>query len=138
MGITTVWLTVTQSLHWRLTLASPMILPFFVALLIWIPPESPRYLLRKALKARTNQVQKKYHEKAWKAMQSLRRTDLQAARDILEVYYLLKQEEVWEIKFEALYGLGYIKALLGERRNRRAFIASTICMFLQQVRNPLT
>ena len=114
-------------------LGAPGILPFFVVLVVYFLPESPRYLLRKAHKTPDSQKEKRhrYFKEAWVAMSQLRMIDLQAARDLIAIHYCLEQE-AQDFK-ERLKGHGYVKELLFVPRNPSAFIASTTCMFLQQV-----
>lgn len=110
------------SLNWRLMLASPMVLPLFVVAYVFTLPESPRWLLKKA---RKDKSQKKYEE-AFEALCKLRHTKLQAARDLFLIDHLLAGEEQIMEQQRPFF------ELFTEGRNRRALTASVITMFLQQ------
>ncbi|KAF2175792.1 MFS sugar transporter [Zopfia rhizophila CBS 207.26] len=109
------------SLNWRLMLASPMILPLFVAAYIYTLPESPRWLLMKARKGN-----KKKYEAAFMALVKLRHTKLQAGRDLFLINHLLEGEE------EIMKQQNPFKEIISVKRNRRALTASVITMFMQQ------
>jgi hypothetical protein len=104
-------------------LASPMILPLIVVAYVYTLPESPRWLL---LRARKDHA--KRYEEAFLALCKLRHTKIQAARDLFHINHLIKEEEKI-MKFDKPF-----KELFTMPRNRRAFTASVICMFFQQVR----
>jgi hypothetical protein len=92
-------------------------------------PESPRWLLGKAHK-RDPELARPYYIRAFEALRILRRTKLQAARDVFRMHHeLLAFEECGGNKKPA-------KSLILERRSRNALIASATCMFFQQVRIP--
>ncbi|KAF2759188.1 hypothetical protein EJ05DRAFT_499609 [Pseudovirgaria hyperparasitica] len=93
-----------------------------VVMYIYVLPESPRWLL---LKAREGKDKRRYEE-AFLALQRLRHTKLQAARDLFLINHLLGEEEKimkYDKPFLELFTNG---------RNRRALTASVICMFMQQ------
>jgi hypothetical protein len=106
-----------------------MILPLFVVVYIYTIPESPRVLLQQAREQTKKGQERKaqnLYEKAFEALQDLRNSKVQAARDLFLVDYLLeKEEEIMNEKrrFWELFELG---------RCRRALTASVITMFLQQ------
>jgi sugar porter (SP) family MFS transporter len=111
-------------LRWRLIIGSPMILPVIVCAYIFCLPESPRWLL---LKARQNKTRSgRYYEKAVDSLQRLRRTKLQAARDMFLIYHQLKNEDSIKQNHNRFIELFTVP------RNRRALIASTIVMYMQQ------
>ena len=62
-------------LAWRLILGSTVLLPVFVCLQVYTCPESPRWLIQKG---KINQ--------AYKSFRSLRKTNLQACRDLYYTY----------------------------------------------------
>jgi MFS family permease len=108
--------------NWRIMLASAGVPALVLVLLHRLVPESPRWQLSKSLYA-----------EAWAGMKQIRRSELQAARDLFMSYQSVEEQRalarvdarrtsVW---FQA-------RSIFRERRNRRAFIASEICMFLQQ------
>ena len=68
-----------------------MALPLITAAYVYTLPESPRWLLLKARQGKTE-----YYEKAFRSLCKLRRTRLQAARDLFLIHHLLDGEE--EIK----------------------------------------
>lgn len=110
---------------WHL-IKKQMILPIFVVGYVYCLPESPRWLLKKAHREDSDYKRKKYYEKAWAALCSLRHTKLQAARDLFLIHHLLLNEKMimeQDKPFLELFTHG---------RNRRALTASTIVMFLQQ------
>jgi hypothetical protein len=101
-----------------------MVLPLLVVLYIYALPESPRVLLAKARKPGPNAHD--LYEEAFLALKSLRNSKVQAARDLVLMDYLLKEEaEIPKAgRFTDLFKVG---------RCRRALTASVICMFLQQM-----
>jgi len=111
-----------------------MVLPIFVFLYVMFLPESPRWLLGLAHKYKDHrpELARQYYLRAFEALKSLRRTKLQAARDVFRMHHeLLVFEKSGDDKKPAT-------ALVTERRSRNALIASATCMFFQQVRVPLT
>lgn len=103
---------------WRYQLGSAFI-PAVPLLLIYMVPESPRWLLRA----------KKYPE-AYKALTRLRNCELQAARDL---YYIHVQLEIEE---EVLKGGNFFKRfgeLFTIPRVKRATLASGMVMLAQQM-----
>ncbi|SPO03412.1 related to myo-inositol transport protein ITR1 [Cephalotrichum gorgonifer] len=101
-------------LRWRLMLASAALPAVLCAVLVWIIPESPRWYLSKG-----------QHVDAYRNMCRLRFKRVQAARDIFYADTLLAAEHTLARK-------GTVKELFTVRRNRHAFLASEIVMFMQQ------
>ena len=100
---------------------------------IYTQPESPRWLLGKADKAlKSNQKPKakEYYNKAFRSLIRLRHSKLQAARDMLLIYYSLRKEQ--ELFDRGTEWIQRVVDLFRVRRNRRAVIASLIVMFFQQ------
>lgn len=95
-------------------LASAALPAILCAILVWIIPESPRWYLSKG-----KVVQ------AYRSMCKLRFKNVQAARDIFYADALLALEN-------AVTRRSHVGELLTVRRNRNAFIASEIVMFMQQ------
>lgn len=127
------------SLNWRLMIGSPMVAPVILAMYIYTQPESPRWLIAKGhqykRKEKTEKAKSCYRS-AWVALVKLRHTELQAARDMFLIYYLLEREQDVvgrdrkdrNIKW---YQKGVVELFI-IRRNWRALRASLICMFAQQ------
>ncbi|CAI4217307.1 unnamed protein product [Parascedosporium putredinis] len=101
-------------LRWRLMLASAALPAILCAGLVWTIPESPRWYLNKE-----KPIQ------AYQSMCRLRFIKIQAARDIFYADALLNAEKSVSRK-------AGMKELLTVRRNRNAFVASEIVMFMQQ------
>lgn len=109
---------VEPDMAWRLMLGSTVVLPAMVCVLVYFCPESPRWL-----------VQHDQTAKAFRSLQRLRTSDIQAARDLYHSYTLVNIERdvnggkyIWNMAAE----------LFTVPRNRRATLASFIVMFLQQ------
>ena len=108
-------------LSWRLMLGSTVVLPLIVCAQVYFCPESPRWL-----------IQKGKVNKAYRAFRTLRKTELQAARDLYYTYVGVEIErKIHHGKniFTQFYELFSIP------RNRRATMATWIVMFGQQVSN---
>ncbi|TBU25760.1 hypothetical protein BD311DRAFT_808927 [Dichomitus squalens] len=103
-------------LKWRLMLGSAGIPALFVALQVFFCPESPRWYMKKGR-----------HAKAFESLRRLRHTDVQAARDLYYMHVLLEAEN----EISALTGNKFLQ-LFTVPRNRRAVLASSIVMFMQQ------
>jgi hypothetical protein len=88
-----------------------------VCLFVFMCPESPRWYMSK-----------NRHQKAYQSMCALRYNKIQAARDIFYMHTLLEiEKETMVLKKNP------ILELIKVPRNRRAFQASEIVMFMQQV-----
>ena len=103
-----------EGLNWRLMLASAGIPALLVFSLIWLIPESPRWLLGTGR-----------HREAYHNLLTLRFSRIQAARDIILADATISAEKNSELT-------GSLKELVTIRRNRNAFIGSELCMFMQQ------
>jgi MFS family permease len=132
-------LSLKCSLNWRLMLASPMVAPIILAGYIYTQSESPRWLINEGHRLRTIEMpilaQRRY-EQAWEALEKLRHEKVQAARDMFEIYHLLESErqaitKMTDSRRRSWTHRGVLQ-LFAVRRNRRATIASLVCMFAQQ------
>lgn len=106
-------------LNWRLMLGAPFIPAVPLVALIYLCPESPRWLMKK-----------NRYPAAWKSMIKLRHNPLQVARDI---YYIHAQ---LEIEHQLLKRGSYIKRfseLFTVPRIRRANLAAFTVMIAQQM-----
>ncbi|GAA6033836.1 hypothetical protein JCM8097_000365 [Rhodosporidiobolus ruineniae] len=104
-------------LNWRLMLGSACLPALLVMVQVYFTPESPRWLMGKGR-----------WDKAWESMQRLRRTELQAAVDF---YYTAKCLEI-ENEIKESQTRSAVWQMLMVPRNRRAWRASSIVMFMQQ------
>lgn len=95
-------------------LASAALPAMLCAGLVWTIPESPRWYMGKGR-----------HVQAYRSMCRLRFQKVQAARDIFYADALLKAEHT-------AARASSVKELFTVRRNRNAFVASEIVMFMQQ------
>lgn len=105
-------------LAWRLILGSTVVLPLIVCAQVYFCPESPRWL-----------IQHGQISKAFESFQSIRHTDLEAARDLYYTHV--------NVQLEARINKGknfftMFRDLFTVPRNRRATLASWIVMFMQQ------
>ncbi|KAG5730310.1 hypothetical protein E4T56_gene10512 [Termitomyces sp. T112] len=104
---------------WRFQIASAFIPAIPLTLLIYLCPESPRWLMKKG----------RYHD-AYKSFRRLRNSELQAARDLYYVHRQLVEE------FTVLKGSSYATRffeLFTIPRIRRATLASFVVMIAQQM-----
>ncbi|KAH6665393.1 sugar transporter family protein [Halenospora varia] len=101
--------------NWRLMLGSTSIPPFFVCMMVYLVPESPRWYMTK-----------NRYRKAYEALCRFRNCELMAARDL---YYIHKSLEI-EDKLRA--GKNLWKEFFAVPRNRRAAQSSFFVMFMQQ------
>jgi sugar porter (SP) family MFS transporter len=104
-----------HGLNWRLMLGSAMFPAVIVCCFVFLCPESPRWYMSKGR-----------HADAYKSMCRLRYRKVQAARDVFYMHVLL------EIEQEVQKGKNKIMEFVRVPRNRRAMLASTIVMFMQQ------
>lgn len=107
-------------LNWRIMLASAAVPAVICCIFVYFVPESPRWYLSKNREL-----------DAWKAIKLLRFEKVQAARDLFLMDTLLQLE-----KEASNIGRSKIKEVFYVRRNRNAFFASEIVMFMQQVCPP--
>lgn len=115
-----------ESENWRLVIGSPCIFPVVVCAYVYTLPESPRWLLQAARRSKDQKSRQKLYQKAWRSFERLRRSKIQAARDMFLVYHMLENEE----KIRSQHNR--FAELFTNPRNRRAIVASTICLFFQQ------
>ncbi|KAF2008435.1 plastidic glucose transporter 4 [Aaosphaeria arxii CBS 175.79] len=101
--------------QWRWMLASTSIPPLLVMLQVYFCPESPRWYMEKGK-----------FDKAFQALQRLRKHKIQAARDMYYAYKLLEVEQ------SEREGKNLFKEFFTVRRNRRAAQSSFFVMFMQQ------
>ncbi|KAI0170426.1 hypothetical protein BJ166DRAFT_195090 [Pestalotiopsis sp. NC0098] len=115
---------------WRWMLGSPCIFPLIPMFAIWAMPESPRFLLQCAKECPPTPTGKreraKYIKKARESLRKLNRTQIQADRELFSLYASLKLEpdQSWS---------KILVNPLKEQRTRRALMASTWTMLLQQL-----
>jgi Sugar (and other) transporter len=125
--------------QWRLVLASAMVpvVPLFI--LIYLCPESPRFLIRK----------NRYRE-AYDSLRRFRKTEIQACRDLYAIHSQLQIEaeivrrdlgdnrnwyshEVYQDEVRDMHYWQRIHRLVTRRRNLRASVSSCLCMAAQQL-----
>lgn len=104
-----------------------MVPPLVPVVLVWLLPESPRFLLQKAQRCPATDMRKrrKYALAAFKALESFNKTKLQASRELISIYYSLEAEPM-------VHWLETIKQLWTNKRTLHALYASVTVMFLQQ------
>ncbi|KAL9115140.1 MAG: hypothetical protein Q9227_000934 [Pyrenula ochraceoflavens] len=108
----------SDDLSWRLMLGSTVVLPIIVCAQVYFCPESPRWLIQRDRVA-----------KAYQSFQTLRPSDVQAARDTYYTYVGV------EIERKVNHGKNFFtqfRDLFTVPRNRRATLATWIVMFMQQ------
>ncbi|SMY29771.1 unnamed protein product [Zymoseptoria tritici ST99CH_1A5] len=101
--------------QWRWMLGSTSIPPLIVMIQVYLCPESPRWYMEKGK-----------FDKAFEALNRLRMSKLQAARDMYYAYKLL------EVEASQREGKSLWKEFFAVRRNRRAAQSSFFVMFMQQ------
>lgn len=105
-----------------------MVLPLIVAAYVYTLPESPRWLLNRAHKHKS---ERRRYKEAFHALTRLRHTQLQAARDLFLIHYeLLEFDDVAKSHPQKP-----LTTLFTDGRSVRALLASVTCMFFQQVSN---
>lgn len=107
--------SLTANMAWRFMMGSTVIAPIFVCIQVYFVPESPRWYIKK-----------NKHAKAFESLVRLRNHRLQAARDL---YYMATMIAINE---EINRGRNLILDVFTVARNRRAFYASQVVMFMQQ------
>lgn len=106
-------------INWRLMLGAPFIPAVPLMALIYLCPESPRWLMKK----------NRYPE-AWKAMVQLRNDPIQVARDM---YYISAQLEIEKHVMGKSNYVTRFTQLFTIPRVRRANIAAFVVMIAQQM-----
>jgi sugar porter (SP) family MFS transporter len=103
-----------ENTQWRWMLGSTSIPPLFVMVQVYLCPESPRWYMEKGR-----------FDKAYESTRRLRRTPVQATRDMYYAFKLLEVEQVNNANRKA-------SEFFTVRRNRRAAQSAWFCMFMQQ------
>ncbi|XXG95821.1 hypothetical protein Hte_002092 [Hypoxylon texense] len=123
----------------RLILGAPLVPSIFLMIGLWFCPESPRYYMRKSTRYDP--------QKAYDILRRLRKTELQALRDIYLVYKSVELEEYsdhFDLENQGdnipqgffAHAKGYAsqyKQLFTRRRLRNALISSSIVALAQQL-----
>jgi len=129
----------TCSWNWRVILASPMVLPIVLAILIYFCRESPRWTVAYAHRLYDRhhyRRARKYYKKAFRDLEALSRDRLLAARDMFSHFFLLRQEMEEASKARDDPRRSWVShkftQLFREKRTGRAIAASLVCMFAQQ------
>ncbi|KAI0035865.1 hypothetical protein K488DRAFT_42360 [Vararia minispora EC-137] len=102
-------------LRWRLMLGSAGIPALFLMAQVLFCPESPRWL-----------VSKGRYDQAYASLMRLRRHPIQAARDLYYIHVYIEAEKEIDSGHNRFFELFTVP------RNRRATLASSIVMFMQQ------
>ncbi|KAM5354187.1 hypothetical protein ACJ41O_000837 [Fusarium nematophilum] len=100
---------------WRWMFGSTALPPMIVGLLVYCLPESPRWYM-----------DKDDFQKAFVSLRKLRKTELQAARDMYLAWKFLQVEQ------NSKEGHNLLKEFFTVRRNWRAAQSSWFCMLMQQ------
>ncbi|OTA89268.1 hypothetical protein M434DRAFT_79571 [Hypoxylon sp. CO27-5] len=129
----------SRRLSLQLILGAPFVPSIFLMIGLCFCPESPRYYMRRGTSSYNPQ-------KAYKVLRRLRRTELQALRDLYLVYKSVELEEYSNVDVESesdgvphglfAYIKNYVsqyKQLFVERRLRNALISSSIVALSQQL-----
>lgn len=109
----------TGKIAWRLQLGSAFIPAVPLTIGVYFCPESPRWYMKKGRML-----------DAWKSMKRLRKTELQAARDLYYAYVLFAEEQ------KIVQGRTYftrLTELFTIPRCRRATLAASVVMLAQQM-----
>lgn len=138
-----------ESRNWRYMLAIPVsilkplraeyrscvqaIPPLIPMAYVFTLPESPRFLLQRAIKMQESKQQSrevaKLVRKAYQALVKFNKTELQATRELITIYHSLKNERMHRTS----QGFKAISELWTHPRTRYAMLASVTVMFLQQL-----
>lgn len=105
----------SPSVSWRIMMGSTVIAPIIVCCQVFLVPESPRWYIKKGK-----------HAKAYESLVRLRNSKLQAARDLYYMTLLI------QINDKLNEGHNPLVDIFRVSRNRRAFFASQVVMFMQQ------
>lgn len=105
----------SESVAWRITMGSTVIVPIIVCCQVFLVPESPSWYVKKG----------RYSE-AYASLCRLRSHKIQAARDLYYMSLLI------DINRKMNEGRNPLIDIFRIGRNRRAFYASQILMFMQQ------
>ncbi|KAF7596889.1 hypothetical protein BBP40_011934 [Aspergillus hancockii] len=123
--------------QWRVLLGTASIPALILLFLVFLCPESPRFLLRKG-----------DYKGAFASLRQLRGTDIQAAKDLYYIHSQLQIEtellkgirpenwykmEIYQEEVKRTSFLGRIWALCSHPRNRRACLAAFLVMASQQL-----
>ncbi|KAB8075213.1 hypothetical protein BDV29DRAFT_190429 [Aspergillus leporis] len=123
--------------QWRVLLGTASIPALILLFLVFLCPESPRFLLRKG-----------DYKGAFASLRQLRGTDIQAARDLYYIHSQLQietevlqgkdpenwyKEQIYQEQVNKTKFLGRIRALCIHPRNRRACLAAFLVMASQQL-----
>lgn len=103
------------STAWRIMVGSSVVAPVFVCAQVFLAPESPRWYIKKGR-----------YVNAFESLIRLRNTKVQAAADLYYMNLLI------EINDKMNKGSNNFLDIFRIDRNRRAFYASQIVMFMQQ------
>lgn len=106
-----------QGLNWRLMLGSAAITPLFVMVMVFFLPESPRWYLSKNRR-----------QQAFKSMLRIRKTELQAARDVYSAW----EGVLAERELNASKRANRFIELFTLRRVRKGTQSASFVMFMQQ------
>lgn len=106
-----------KSIAWRLMIGSSVVAPIITAALIFLPPESPRWLL---LQGRTFD--------SFLSLLKLRSSNISSAKDFYTLYESLKNEN----EMEQLSFIEKAKILIRNKRNRFALYVASAAVFGQQ------
>ncbi|KAF7560368.1 hypothetical protein G7046_g3784 [Stylonectria norvegica] len=101
--------------QWRWMIGSTAIPPLIVGSFVYLLPESPRWYMDKGK-----------FDKAFQSLRRLRKSEVQAARDMYLAWKFLQIEQ------SSKEGRNLVKEFFTVRRNWRAAQSSWFCMFMQQ------
>lgn len=110
-----------------------MLPPLIPMLYIFTFPESPRFLLHAGIKTTDRKKKAKYIQKAFNGLKRLNKTELQASRELISIYYSLKNSlNIRHGAYTPRPWYHTVGELWTEVRTRNALCASALTMFLQQ------
>jgi hypothetical protein len=105
--------------QWRWMLGITGVPPMIVGALVYCMPESPRWYM-----------DKRRFSEAFKSLRKLRRSDIQAARDLYLAYKFLEVEQLAQSEKTSW---DTFREFFTVRRNRRAAQSAWFCMIMQQL-----